>query len=115
MGGSSVEDLPGSIGVSFDSAAFNFHENTKPFFDREPGAERRPQFPGIVDAPTQAFAAMLEGSDVSGDDDDQGKPGAEAPVPYVGLASRAIEIYETNARIASGETTILGTSVSLVL
>jgi len=58
---------------------------------------------------------MLENSEISGSDDDQGKPGSGGTVPYVGLASKAIEIYETNARIVSGETTILGTSVSVVL
>ena len=114
-GGASVEDLPGSAGVSFDSAAFGFREDTQPFYDREPGGERRAPFPGIVDAPTQAFAAMLENAEISGGDDDPGKPGSGGAVPYVGLASKAIEIYETNAKIVSGETTILGTSVSVVL
>lgn len=32
-----------------------------------------------------------------------------------GLLSKAIKIYETNAKIVSGEINILGTSVSLVL
>ena len=35
--------------------------------------------------------------------------------PFAGVVARAIEIYETNAKIVGGESNILGTSVSLVL
>ncbi len=115
VGGATVEDLPGSAGVSFDSAAFGFREDAGPAFDGGRGEGRQQQHPGFVDAPTQAFAAMLEGAEIPKTQDGQSGPGSGEAVPYVGLASKAIEIYETNARVLSGETAIRGTSFSVVL
>ncbi|MBT3305630.1 MAG: hypothetical protein HN377_04020 [Alphaproteobacteria bacterium] len=118
-GGSSVENIPGGAGVSFDSAAFGYSEDAQPSFDHGPGSgrDRGAKFPGIVDAPTQAFAAMLESADIYRNDGDKahGEGETAGAVPYVGLASKAIEIYETNARVTAGQTTILGTSISVVL
>jgi len=118
VGGSSVEDLHGSSGVSFDSAAFGFRGGTDANFDRGPGTGNgdgnQPQHSGYVDAPSQAFAAMVEGAEFPKTDDEQSRPGFVGSVP-AGLAAKAIEIYETNARILSGEAAIRGTSFSVVL
>jgi hypothetical protein len=115
VGGSSVEDVNNSSGVSFNSAAFGFREDTNTAFDGGQGEGRQQQYPGFVDAPTQAFAAMVQGGDFPRTDDDQSQPVPPGSVPYVGLTAKAIEIYETNARVLSGETAIRGTSFSVVL
>ena len=67
----------------------------------------------MVNAPTQAFAAMLEaGESATGGSSD----GRDVNAPqFSTLISKAIEIYENNARVVSGENYVLGTSVSLVL
>ncbi len=116
VGGSSVEDLHGSSGVSFDSAAFGFRGGTDANFEQGSGNSNgnQPQNPGYVDAPSQAFAAMLEGAEFPKTEDEQSRPGFAGSVP-AGLAAKAIEIYETNARILSGEAAIRGTSFSVVL
>ena len=114
VGGATVEDLPGSAGVSFDSSAFGFREDAGPAFDRGNGESRQQQLPGFVDAPTQAFAAMLEGAVFPKTEDGESQPGSGRSIP-IGLAAKAIAIYEANARVLSGETAIRGTSFSVVL
>ncbi len=112
----SVEELPSGAGVSFDGAAFGYSQEPSSF-DRGGGRDREQNFshhPGRFNAPTQAFASLLE----SGGGTAGGEPGAAGDsnvVRFPGLVSKAIEAYESNAKIISGEINILGTSVSLVL
>jgi hypothetical protein len=114
VGGSTVEDLQNSAGVSFDSSAFGFHEDANATFDCGHGEGRQQSHPGFIYAPTQAFASILQGAEFPKSDDDQSQPGSVRSIPP-GLAAKAIEIYETNARVLSGETAIRGTSFSVVL
>ena len=65
QGQSSVEELQSSVNVSFDSAAYGFREEDRSSFDHQRG-NRQPHYqPGVVNAPTQAFAAMLEGTETA--------------------------------------------------
>lgn len=113
--GNAVDELPGGASVNFESAAFGFRQDEPASFDRDGGREQ--QFPshhsGRINAPSQTFAAMLEDSETAGGKKNAAGDGPAAPFP--GVVARAIEIYETNAKIVSGESNILGTSVSLVL
>ncbi len=112
QGQSSVEELQSSTNVSFDSAAYGFREEEQSSFDHQRGNRQPHHQPGVVNAPTQAFAAMLEGGETASGGDD----GRDVNAPrFSTLISKAIEIYETNARVVSGENYVLGTSVSLVL
>lgn len=113
QGQSSVEELQSGANVSFNSAAYGFREEDRSSFDHQPGNRQPHHYPGVVNAPTQAFTAMLE----SGETATGGKSdGRDVNAPrFSTLISKAIEIYETNARIVSGENYVLGTSVSLVL
>ncbi len=110
-GGSSVEELPEGASVSFDNGAFGFRQDAPTAFDHNGGREQ--QAPrhraGGINAPSQTFAALMESS--------EGGNGAGNGVaaPFAGIVAKAISIYETNARIVSGENNILGRSVSLVL
>ena len=115
LGGATVEDLPGSAGVSFDSAAFGFREDADATFGRNHGEGGQQQHPGFIDAPTQAFAAMLEGAEIPKTQDNQSETGSDGSVPFVGLTAKAIEIYETNAKVLSGDIALRGTSFSVVL
>ena len=112
QGQSSVEELQSSTNVSFDSAAYGFREEEQSSFDHQRGNRQPNHQPGVVNAPTQAFAAMLEGGETASGD--SGGRDVNAP-RFSTLISKAIEIYETNARVVSGENYVLGTSVSLVL
>ena len=112
QGQSSVEELQSSTNVSFDSAAYGFREEEQSSFDHQRGNRQPHHQPGVVNAPTQAFAAMLEGGETASGGDD----GRDVNAPlFSTLISKAIDIYETNARVVSGENYVLGTSVSLVL
>ena len=113
QGQSSVEELQSGTSVSFDSAAYGFRQEAPPSFDHQPGNRQPHHQPGVVNAPTQAFAAMLEGPETATAGNSDGK---DVNTPqFSGLISKVIEIYETNARVVSGENYVLGTSVSLVL
>ena len=111
----SVEELPGGEGVNFDSAAFGHFEEPSSF-DRGHGGRNQNfnHHPGSLNAPTQAFAAMLETGGPAGTDNLDGTRNEEKP-PTPGLVSMVISTYETNAKVVSGEMNILGTSVSMVL
>ncbi|MCH7936193.1 MAG: hypothetical protein IH994_03755 [Proteobacteria bacterium] len=113
QGQSSVEELQSSANVSFDSAAYGFREEDRSTFNHQGGNRQPHHQPGVVNAPTQAFAAMLEGGEASTSGKSDGRD-VNAP-RFSALISKAIEIYETNARVVSGENYVLGTSVSLVL
>ena len=114
--GNSVDELSGGASVSFESAAFGFRQDAPSSFDHNSGHEQHPPRPhtGGINAPSQTFAAMLEAPEtVGGGNSNAAGDGPATPFP--GVVARAIEIYETNAKIVSGEGNILGTSVSLVL
>ncbi len=110
QGQSSVEELQSSANVSFDSTAYGFLEEDRSSFDHQRGNRQPHHQPGVVNAPTQAFAAMLEGGETA-----SGGGGDDKDPRFSTLTSKAIKIYETNARVVSGENYVLGTSVSLVL
>lgn len=113
QGQSSVEELQSSANVSFDSAAYGFREKDRSSFDHQRENRQPHHQPGVVNAPTQAFAAMLEARETASGGDSGGRD-VNAP-RFSELISKAIEIYESNARVVSGENYVLGTSVSLVL
>ena len=115
--GNSVEELPQGASVSFESAAYGFQQDAPSFFDHNRGSHdqhtSRQNTVGI-NAPSQTFAAMLEFPEAAGGRNENAA-GDGSAAPLAGVVARAIEIYETNAKIVSGESNILGTSVSLVL
>lgn len=113
QGQSSVEELQSGANVSFDSGAYGFREETRPSFDRQRGNSQPHHQPGLVNAQTQAFAAMLEGVETATAGNSGGKDANASR--FSGLVSKVIEIYEKNARVVSGENYVLGTSVSLIL
>lgn len=110
--GPSVEQLYASAGPSFNPAASGFPEEGRPALGRDTNRRSRQPTPGVFSAPTQTFAAILESGDqfFSG-----GEPGAVRSARFSGLVSKAIEIYEKNAKIVTGTNNVLGTSVSLTL
>ena len=109
--GSSIDELQGSNSVAFNSGAFGFREEASSSFDQGGGRQGSPHQPGVVNAPTQAFAALLE----SGGQDSQGREIDVKSPQYAGIVSRAISIYEANANILAGTNNVLGTSISIVL
>jgi len=113
--GNSVEELPEGANVSFDGAAFGFRQEAPSSFDRDGSRDQHPhQHTGRLNAPSQAFAAMLEAEETGGAGG--GRATGDAPAsPLAGVVAKAIQIYETNAKVVGGESNILGTSVSLVL
>ena len=108
-----VDELQTSFGVSFDTAEFRFHDDDHAFFERGNNRSSRQHQTGLFTAPTQAFAALFENGGSNRQDDNA--PGDIKTPRFAGLVSKAIAIYETNARIISGENNILGTSISMVL
>ncbi len=110
--GSSIDELQGGNGVAFDSGAFVFREGGHSSFGQ--GGDRRGSHHpiGIVNAPTEAFAALLESG---GRDFRDGGAGDVKTPQFAGVVSRAISIYEANANILSGNNNVLGTSISIIL
>lgn len=109
-----VDELQSTTRASFDgAAAFGFREEARPSFERgsRRGAYHNHPHAGLVNAPTQAFAAMLESAETV----TAGAPGDVSSTQFSGLVSKAIKTYETNASVIAGTNNVLGTSVSVVL
>ena len=114
--GNSVEELPQGASVSFESAAYGFRQDAPSSFDRNGSHDQHPprHHTGGINAPSQTFAALLESPETAGGGN-RNAAGDGPATPLPGVVARAIEIYETNAKIVGGESNILGTTVSLVL
>jgi hypothetical protein len=110
--GQNVDQLYAGAGVAFDAAAFGYAEEGRASFDRGDGRSRQ-HTPGLINAPSQTFAAILEASDqfFRGGGDDANIRARK----FTGLVSKAIEIYENNAKVINGTNVIRGTSFSAVL
>jgi len=113
FGSSPVEELNPKLGTAFDDAFYLLQDYGRGRLPQGREQQSHHQAVGMLRATSQAFAAFLEfetgGSKVTGDGADGGSRGSP------GLVSRAINAYETNARVISGGEPELGTSLSLTL
>ncbi|NQU62130.1 MAG: hypothetical protein HQ512_13450 [Rhodospirillales bacterium] len=116
-GGGNVDELQNTASVSFGASSYAFneedHSSFNRAFNRNDRRNSRPQITGLFSAPTQAFTALLEAGDTSSGKSDAA--GETSKAPFAGLVSKAIAVYENNAKIISGNSNILGTSFSIVL
>ena len=105
-----VEGISPRAGVSFDDAAFGDDDHAPPGEEDKAGG---PDAPLVFTTTTQAFAAMF---DVSASAKNPGGPakGAQSHAS-AGLRSRAIETYESNAKVVSGAGPARGGSFKLIL
>jgi hypothetical protein len=106
-----IDQPQASANVAFDASAFGFAEEGRGAFDRG-GDRSRQHTPGLISAPSQTFASILESGDQFFSGGDDGK--IRSP-KFAGLVAKAIQIYETNAKVISGTNNVLGTSFSAVL
>lgn len=113
----SSADQPNAItGTQLDAAPFGF-ENSQPELNnredgRRQGQDRR-QHLGVLNAPSQAFAELLEYEAPTTASAGAGASNRERA--FAGLVSKAIATYETTAKIIHGDSLVLGTEVSVTL
>lgn len=112
--GAPIEELSPKIGAHLDDGAQLFQEFGQ---GGRGGAGKGHQVPkggvGSFEATSQAFAAFLEfeaGPENAGDTRVSGGGSR-----FAGLLAKAINTYETNARVISGAITPKGTALSLSL
>jgi len=109
-GHSPLEEASATEPSHRDAAPFGFQESRQELTSQ--GQQRR-QHSGILNAPSQAFAALLEyEAPVT---TSTGNPGAVRERAFAGVVAKAIEAYETNARVIHGENPMTGTQISLTL
>jgi len=110
-----VELMDNSVGISFDSSAYSFSDNTDTNFGNEKKDNYQFPFSDHKDKQTNNFKSMLQGIDIPRalSENDQSSP--RFSVPYVGLISKAISIYENNARSNNDTSSICGTKFSITL
>jgi len=109
-----VEEPHFSTAIQLDTAPFNFDEDRSRTDDRDP---QQPQYHerrhlGLIEAPSQAFAALREYDNGTGRSA-HGREGESRVFP--GLVAKAINTYETNERVIHGNNPVLGTEVSVTL
>lgn len=106
-----VESPNGGVGLAFDTTTFGFREDPRGFASNDNDRRQAPWSGGTLLAPSQTFAAILEAGD--------GAAGNAARTNttrhFQGILSKAINTYETNAKIIHGQLEPRGTSVSMRL
>ena len=111
-GHSPLEEASATEPAHRDAAPFGFQESQRDLTSQGQGQQRR-QHSGILNAPSQAFAALLEyEAPVT---TSAGNPGAVRERAFAGVVAKAIEAYETNARVIHGVNPMTGTQISLTL
>ena len=114
-GQGALEELSPTAATSFDAAPFEFHEERHATSDSGSRDQRRPQprFPGVIEAPSQAFAQLLEyEAPIKASAGDISAPRERV---FLGLVAKAVRIYESNAEVIHGTKQVPGTEVSLTL
>lgn len=103
-----VEGISPQAGVSFDDAAFGDDDHAPPGEDDQAGGADAPL---VFATTTHAFAAMF---DVSAPAKGRLARGAQSHVS-AGLRARAIETYESNTKVVSGDGSARGWSFRMTL
>ncbi len=107
-----VEETNPNVGASFNDATFLSHDFAHRY-SNEGGQHPGGQGGGGFITPSRVFAAMIAFQENAGD------PGQRGVVTrsreFAGLVAKAIHIYETNAKVISGNHNTLGTSLSMTL
>ncbi len=102
-----VEGISPQAGVSFDDAAFGDDEQGPPGEEDKAG----PDEPLLFTTTTQAFAALFEVSAAAGSPRRQGSRSHAS----AGLRFRAIDTYESNARVVGGAAPARGGALRMIL
>lgn len=112
FGSAPIDELNPKLGTSLDDGSFLLHDFGR---GRSPGNKEQShhQAVGMLRATSQAFAAFLEFEGVNDQTAGAGVDGRSQG--FSGLVSRAINAYETNARVVNGTEKRLGTSLSVNL
>jgi len=108
-----VEEPGSSAAVQLDTAPFAFYNETpEPANDdRRQQGHKRQHF-GLLNAPSESFAAILQSGSEEAEFDDFGNPVRKVTA---GTLSKAIKTYELNYKVINGTNTVRGSEVSLTL
>jgi len=109
-----VEEPHFSTAIQLDTAPFNFEENRPRTDERDTPQQQyhERRHLGLIEAPSQAFAALREYDNGTGRGA-SGRNGDSRAFPV--LVAKAISTYETNERVIHGNNPVLGTEVSMTL
>jgi len=108
-----VEEPGFSTATQLDTAPFAFHNGTpEPANDdRRQQGHKRQHF-GLLNAPSESFAALLQSASENANFDNFGNPVNKITAEVL---SRAIKTYELNHKVISGTETVRGSEISLTL
>ena len=112
--GTAVEETAPLIGARFDHALTHGPEREflKDSFAQE--EHHRPSNnPGVIDAPSEIFISLFQNNVVDSGASGGGKGGVRGFA--IALMARAVNIYETNAKVISGEYITRGASLNFIL
>jgi len=113
---STVDEANPVTGAQLDTALFGFENSQPELSNRDDGqrqAHDRRQHLGILNAPSQAFAELLEYDAPTTAAAGGGSSNRERS--FAGLVSKAIATYETTAKVIHGDGPVIGTEVSVTL
>jgi len=113
---SPIDEASPGAGLVFDTAvAFGFQEHDPNNTSEQRHSDRRqnPLINGLVNAPSQSFAAMLEENESVDGFTPVNEPGRIRK--FANVVAKAIQTYETNAIIISGNAPKAGRELSLNL
>jgi hypothetical protein len=111
-----VDSPVANASVLLGGAEFSYEQpRQQTGFAYDPRREQRsvPQSWSLVQTPSETFARILE--NIAGGVEGTGETIRGSAKRFQNVISRAIAIYETNAKIIHGETALVGGAVSLRL
>ena len=106
-----IEAVSPQAGVSYDDSHFLFQDYSqgRRSQDRHRGPVRNPLTQG-VNATSQTFAAIFE---LNQGTNSSGAGGGSGAAFAAGLLSKAINIYESNAKVIAGTEAVRGSTISI--
>jgi len=110
---SKVDEPEFSTAAQLDTAPFTFYNGTpEPANDDRRNQGHKRQHFGLLNAPSESFAAILQSGSEEAELDGFGNPVSKI---YAGALSKAIKTYEINHKIIHGTNTVRGSEISLTL
>ncbi len=109
----SIAESDFASSTQLDTEPFGFFDHTpNPANDDEQRQNHKRQHFGLLNAPSESFASILEAGIEDVEIDDYGYPINKV---FSGSVAQAIKTYELNSKVISGTNSVRGTELSLTL
>lgn len=108
-----IDGLNAGVTVTNREAGYNFDDFRQNDSEHREPDRRTPAHLARIDTSTETFAMVLKADNT--ETDAEGRIAVRGSRGFAGLLSKAIDTYETNAKVIAGEAKVRGNTYSFVL